>query len=388
MQAATLSTPLPLEPTPASVTVILPAFNEAAALGRVLTDVRRVLGAESEIIVVDDGSTDETAAVASEFPCRLIQHDLNRGKGAAVRTGLADARGEYVVIMDADGTYPASAIPRMVDLLARNHMVRGVRRGGSEHMPFINRLGNRLFDSLLRGMHGLDGRDHLSGMYGFRREVVLDMSLEAKGFDIEAEIAIKARAGGLRSATFPINYQPRLGDTKLRPWRDGIQILGRILALILIYNPMLTFVIPGLVVTLLAVAGALILRERPLITPYFGLSIHSFIVATLGILTGFQLMVFGLAAALYRLEVGYQPAAWLVRLASAPVRLGMGGLGLLLVLAAGFRITQLAVDWYAGGAGIFLETRPVVLASTALVWGLQILSAALFLSIFAGRLKR
>jgi len=370
------------------VTVILPAFNEAAGLAHVLSQLGQVLDRHSEIIVVDDGSSDGTASVAEEHGCRLIRHDSNRGKGAAVRAGFSSARGQAVVVMDADGTYPAAAIPQMVELLSGYHLVRCVRRSGSEHMPAINRVGNRIFDSLLARTHGLDGGDHLSGMYGLRREVVLGMNLEAEGFDIEAEIGIKARAGGLRAATLPIDYQPRLGEKKLRPWRDGLQILGRILAMILIYNPMLTFVFPGMALMALAIAGALMLRENPIITPYFGLSIHSFIVATLGILTGFQLVVFGMAAALYRVESGFPPQAWLVALGATPLRLGAAGAGLLLALSAATRILLLTASWYFSGAGIFEQTRAVVLASTALVGGLQVLSASVFLSIFAGRLRK
>src|SRR5947207_5354930 len=92
-------------------TVILPAYNEAAALPKVLSALLVVLDAalaeRYEIIVVDDASTDDTAAIARRYPCRLLAHRRNRGKGAAVRTGLEAARGDFIVIMDADNTYPA-----------------------------------------------------------------------------------------------------------------------------------------------------------------------------------------------------------------------------------------------------------------------------------------
>jgi hypothetical protein len=124
------------------------------------------------------------------------------------------------------------------------------------------------------------------------------------------------------------------------------------------------------------------------ITPYFGLSIHSYIVATLGALAAFQLIIFGMASALYWVEVGYRPLRWLVFLSSRPLRLAAGGLGLLLAVAAAAAVGRLIVRWLANGAGIFQETRALVLAATALVWGLQAVSAGLFLSIFAGRLQR
>src|SRR5262245_26322832 len=85
-------------------TVVLPAYNEAAALPQVLKDLHDQLPEDYEILVVDDGSTDDTAAVAEKGPCRLVRHRSNRGKGVAIRTGIAEASGEFVVIMDADAT--------------------------------------------------------------------------------------------------------------------------------------------------------------------------------------------------------------------------------------------------------------------------------------------
>lgn len=370
-------------------TIILPAHNEAEALPQVLADLANVLDARSEILVVDDGSTDDTARVARDHHCRLVQHPARRGKGTAVRTGIANARGQYVVIMDADATYPASAIPKITELLADCDLVRCNRAGGvEEHMPLVNKVGNWIFDQLLSNVHGLDGNDHLSGMYGLRREAALRLKLQSNGFDIEAEIGIKARAQNLRVKTFPIAYQQRLGEKKLKPWRDGFTILGRIIALVLLYNPMLFFVIPGLLLMGLALAGAFVLQRGPVITPYFGLSIHSFIVATLGILAAFQLTVFGMAAALYGVEAGYQPPGWLVFVSSRPIRLSAAIFGLLMTVWAAFDLVGLMWRWVTSGAGIFLETQAVVIAATVMVWGLQVLSAALFLSIFYGRLQK
>lgn len=378
----------PPENNSITATILLPAYNEAEALPTVLGELTALLDDHYEIVVVDDGSTDDTPAVAKRFPCRVIRHRANRGKGAAVQTGLAYARGQYVVVSDADATYPASAIPHIVELLATHDLVRCSRRRSAEQMPFVNRAGNWIFDRLLGLFHGLDGSDHLSGLYGLRREALLRLNLQSLGFDIEAEIGIKARVRGLRVATFPIDYQPRLGEKKLRPWHDGLRILTRIIALVLLYNPMATFIIPGLMLMALALVGALIL-QGDVITPYFGLSIHSFIVAALGALAAFQLMVFGMAAALYAVEAGDQPPGWLVRLSSQPLRLSGATLGFVLALGAAAEVAVLIARWVgAGMPGEFRETRALVLASAVLVGGLQVLSAAFFLSIFAGRLQR
>lgn len=369
--------------------VILPAYNEAAALPSVLAELSQVLDEHFEIIVVDDGSRDDTAAVAGRYPCRVLRHQHNRGKGAAIRTGLNHAIGQYIVVSDADATYPATAIPRIVELLATHDLVRCKRPRNSEHMPALNRLGNWLFDSLLSLLHGLDGADHLSGLYGLRREAVLRLKLVSSGFDIEAEIGIKARVRGLRVTAFPVEYQPRVGEKKLRAFQDGFHILSRIIALVLLYNPLLTFIIPGLLVLALMLGGALLLSQGPVVTPYFGLSIHSFIVAALGSVAAFQFITFGMSAALYAVEAGDVPPRWLVRLSSRRLRLSAAVVGFGLTFVALVDMILLIGRWMlAGLPGLFDETRDLVLASAVLVGGLQMLSAALFLSIFAGRLQR
>ncbi len=368
-------------------TVLLPAYNEATALPQVLEDLDEQLDSSYEVLVVDDGSTDDTAEVAGAHRCRVVRHAENRGKGIAIRTGVAQAQGDNVVIMDADATYPVAAIEEMVELLEDNDLVRGRRETGDENIPVLNRWGNRFFDWLLTVMHGLErGSDHLSGLYGLRKEAVERLGLEASGFDIEAEIGIKARKADLRIATMPISYHERVGEKKLSPWRDGLEILARVVVLLLIYNPVRAFIIPGLLFMATAMGGALLLSQGDVETSYLGLSIHSFIVAALGVLAAFQLSVFGLAAALYGVQAGHPPPPWLERLASRRVRLGVIGVGLTLVVVCGAKLLQLTIQW--AGDDVFNDTRMLVLATSFLVLGLQILSAALFISIFSGRLEQ
>jgi len=150
-----------------------------------------------------------------------------------VRTGLAAARGDFVIVMDADATYPAAVVPRMIALAREYDVVRCTRREGTANIPPLNRLGNRLFDRVLRTLHGLEGVDHLSGLYGVRRPALDAMGLTAERFDLEVEIGVKAHALGLRAAALPICYGERCGDKKLRAWRDGWSILCRTMTLAL-----------------------------------------------------------------------------------------------------------------------------------------------------------
>lgn len=205
-------------------TVLLPAYNEEAGLRAVLPRLLEVSNGTFEILVVDDGSSDATAAVAESMGCRVVRHAVNAGKGAAVRTGLKEARGAKIVVMDADDTYPADAVLTLFTHLDHCDIVMGVRTVGREHIPLLNRFGNAVFTTAIRLVSRCHWRDPLTGLYGLRRTALERMELTSKGFSLEAEIAIKSGRLGLRKVDHPIEYRPRAGATKLRPVRDGMVI--------------------------------------------------------------------------------------------------------------------------------------------------------------------
>lgn len=385
MEPSTDPSPAPADHI-SSTSVILPAFNEAEAIPGVIADLRSHLSADVEIIVVDDGSTDDTAGVADNSGVIVVRHQRNLGKGAAMATGVAAASGERLVFMDADASYPAAAIPQLVQMLDDHDIVRGERPLDSPNIPRLNRIGNRAFNRLLASFHQLEGNDLMSGLYAMTRDAYQHLGLESAGFDIEVEIGIKARRRGLRLGTVDIDYLPRVGTKKLRPVADGLNIMARAAGIALLYSPTITFVIPGLLIVLLGLLGALMLSGGPLIIGSIGLSINSLVLASIATLGGFQLVVFGLAAMLYRIETGARPKTWLLRLVRRPVRLGAAALGALMALAGAAWLLTLVLTWFGEGAGDFFDTGPLVMSASLLVFGLQLMSAGLFLSIFSGRL--
>ncbi len=366
--------------------MILPAFNEQEALPVVLADLAEHLGAEAEIIVIDDGSTDDTFAVASAGGARVVRHPRNLGKGAAMATGVGVAQGEKLVFMDADATYPADAIPHLVAMLDSFDIVRGERAVDSPHIPSVNRWGNRIFNRLLAAFHQLEGNDIMSGLYGMTAAAYSVLALESSGFDVEVEIGVKAKQRGLSLGMFEIEYRERVGEKKLRPVRDGLNIIARVAGMAVLYSPTVTFVAPGLLIMALGLVGAVTLTGGPVFIGSIGLSINSFFLASLGFLAGFQLVVLGIGAMLYRIETGISPRRWLLGLARRPVRLGAALTGVVVAGISAIRLTSLVVAWISQGAGDFVETEALVLSASFLVFGLQILSAGLFLSIFSGRL--
>jgi glycosyltransferase involved in cell wall biosynthesis len=373
------------DPNPLT-TVILPALNEESAITVVLGELAEHLGDGYEIIVVDDGSNDRTATVAEAAGARVIRHQRNLGKGAAMASGVEAALGDTVIFMDADATYPASAVPRLAAMLDDYDIVRGERPLDSPNIPTVNRLGNRVFNRLLASFHELEGHDIMSGLYGMSKATFRSLHLESSGFDIEVEIGIKARQRGLTLGTMDIDYHPRLGEKKLKPIRDGLNIMGRVAGMAILYSPTITFVIPGILIMALGLVGAIALGGGPVFIGAIGLSINSFVLAVLGFLAGFQLIVLGVAATLYRIETGATPARWLLKLATRPVRLGAAVVGLITALVAAIGLLNLVITWFQNGAGEFLQTERLLATASFFVFGLQLLSAGLFLSIFSGRL--
>lgn len=301
-------------------------------------------------------------------------------------TGVAAASGDRLVFMDADASYPAAAVPRLVEMLDDHDIVRGERPLDSPNIPRINRVGNRIFNRLLASFHQLEGNDLMSGLYAMTRNAYGQLGLESAGFDIEVEIGIKARRRGLRLGIIDIDYLPRVGTKKLRPVADGLNIMARAAGIALLYSPTITFIVPGLLMVLLGLIGAVVLSGGPLIIGAIGLSINSLVLASIATLGGFQLVVFGVAAMVYRIETGLKPKAWLLLLVRRPVRLGAASLGASTALAGAVWLLILILTWFGEGAGDFFATGPLVLSASLFVFGLQLMSAGLFLSIFSGRL--
>ena len=246
------------ERSSAHTTIVIPAFNEEDGLPAVLEELYGVVDGGYELLVVDDGSTDATLARAGEFPCRVVKHASNSGKGAAMRTGIALATGENIIFIDADGTYPAGHIPEIVRLLSNGYRyVRCTRSEGRVRIPTINRVGNFLLDTAIALFSGIGSKDFLTGLYGLKKQDLIDMGIVSQGFDVEAEIAVKAGAMGLRPAEISSVYRERIGQVKLQSLPDGFRIGLRVLSTGITYNSLLALFAPGALLWLVGLAGLL-----------------------------------------------------------------------------------------------------------------------------------
>ena len=221
------------------ISLLVPAYDEAATIGDVL---RRAAAVEldTEIVVVDDGSADGTAAVVERIAgelgdgrVRLIRHEGNRGKGAAVRTAIAAARGEFLVIQDADLEYDPRDVPKLVRPLLEGvaDAVYGSRLRGGEpqraHL-FWHYVGNRFLSLLTNVLFNTTISDMEVGYKAFRADLIRSLELTSEGFGIEPEITAKLlRLGGVRLYEIPISYYGRTySEGKKITWRDGVTAVG------------------------------------------------------------------------------------------------------------------------------------------------------------------
>lgn len=217
------------------VSIVLPALNEEKTIGRVIDEIPREdmerRGYRVEILVVDNASTDKTREVAEQRGARVIT-EPGRGKGRAMRTGFESAGGDFVFMLDADYTYPATYVPQMLDVLEGGYdVVTGSRLKGQREqgaMRRLNLVGNRLLAFLANVLYGTRISDLCTGYWGFSRQVIEGLELDATGFELEANLFVEIARKGYRIAEVPITYRKRPTPAKLRSLRAGFRI-GRTL---------------------------------------------------------------------------------------------------------------------------------------------------------------
>ncbi|NPV58119.1 MAG: glycosyltransferase family 2 protein [Actinobacteria bacterium] len=275
------------------VSLVIPVFNEEEALFEDLKDAvgtLRSTGWEWEIIVVDDGSTDGTAEIASSFPeVRLIRHPYNMGGGAARSTGIRHAAGDIVVISDGDGTYPMKDIPQLVEALDECEMVVGARTREAGTLKFLRVPAKFFIRKLAEFISGSKIPDLNSGMRAIRRETALPyLHMLPNGHSWVSTITLAFLTNGHPVKYVPIDYYPRKGRSTFHPIKDTGNYLMTIFRTITWFSPLKIF-LPLAMLLLLTGTGKLVadvVRYSWRVTP-------STVILVLG---GLQILVLGLIA--------------------------------------------------------------------------------------------
>lgn len=230
-----------------TLSVVIPALNEedgiAAIIERVLAmrEPLRGVGMDGlELIVVDDGSSDGTAEIVGRYPeVALLRHPVNRGYGAALKTGFTAAQGELLAFLDADGTYPPEHFPALcVKALDGAELVIGSRMAGADsQMPWVRRLGNVVFANMISLIGNQRISDSASGMRVFHREMLDCLYPLPDGLNFTPIMTTRAIHEKIKMVEVPIPYQERVGRSKLSVVKDGARYVQSITWTAMTYNP-------------------------------------------------------------------------------------------------------------------------------------------------------
>lgn len=376
------------------VSVVIPCLNEAETLQRVVEKAWAGLAAASvagEVVVADNGSTDGSQEIALGAGARLVRV-AQRGYGSALIEGIKAARGEYVVMGDADDTYDFSRIEPFIsaldegnDLVMGNRFAGGIERGA---MPMLNRvLGNPVLSGVGRLFFRSPVRDFHCGLRAFRRDAILRLGLATPGMEYASEMVIKASLAGLSITEVPTTLAPAPGEREphLRPWRDG----WRHLRLLLLYSPRWLFLYPGLALGGLGLAAAIALLPGPITVGRFRFDVDTLLYAVALTLIGYQLVVLAVFARIFGMTQGFLPEDPTLRRVLRLVRLEVGLAAGAALLAGGLAGSVYAVATWGhesfGKLNYAHELRIVVPSVGLLVLGAQTIVLSFFLSFLGLR---
>jgi glycosyltransferase involved in cell wall biosynthesis len=224
---------------PGSVSIVIPACNEAGAIGEVVAELLAA-APWREILVVDDGSTDDTGARAHASGARVVRHPYNKGNGAAVKTGIREARGEVVLLMDADGQHDAQEALALVAGIGGYDMLIGAR--SARDQSAFRAFGNAVFNALASWLSERPIPDLTSGFRAARRDRLLEfLHLLPNGFSYPTTSCLAFLKAGYSVGFLPVRARPRVGLSKIRPLRDGVRFLLIILKIVTLYSPLKVF---------------------------------------------------------------------------------------------------------------------------------------------------
>lgn len=225
-----------------SVSVILPAYNEGEIIGSVVASLRAVAGPDWQIIVVDDGSDDDTAARAAGDGVQVITHPYNKGNGAAVKTGLRAATGDLVCLMDADGQHDPAQIAGLLEALDTYDLVIGARQDGGGTGGFFRRLGNAFYNQLATYLSNQKVLDLTSGFRAAWRDKMMEfLPLFPNGFSYPTTSTLAFIKAGYNVGYVPISTSKRVGKSKIRLLPDGAKFVVIALRMIVLFSPMRIF---------------------------------------------------------------------------------------------------------------------------------------------------
>ena len=372
------------------LTVVLPCLNEAETLAVCIRKAKASiegLGIDGEVVIADNGSTDGSQDIARAEGARVVDVPI-RGYGAALTAGIADAKGEFVIMGDADDSYDLSNLGPFVealrggaDLVMGNRFAGGIEPGA---MPALHRyLGNPVLTAIGRILFRSPVKDFHCGLRGFRREAILELDLRTTGMEFASEMVVKATLNKLNIVEVPTTLSPdgRSRAPHLRTWRDG----WRHLRFLLLYSPRWLFLYPGIVLFLVGLVLGGVLLTGPIQIGEHALDVSALVYAMAAVLIGFQAILFAAFSRAFVANEGLMPPSPGMQKAFKVLNLERGliiGL-LLLIVGIGLAIYGF-IHWGSSDFGA-LEARDAIRlavpAATLSVLGFETIMGSFFLSV-------
>jgi glycosyltransferase involved in cell wall biosynthesis len=372
-----------------NVSIILPCLNEKDSIVESVMKIAHALTAfkiSGEIIIVDndsyDGSTEIIKKLADEHENIHYVFEATRGYGSAYKAGFSHAQYDALVMLDCDLTYDFSALPQFVSHLhTDSEFVIGDRFSGKmdrRAMPFLHRyVGNPVLSGLVRAFFGTSVRDVHCGIRGVTRSALEKMNLRTTGMEFASEMVIKAVKQQLAITEIPIDYNKRRGDSKLRSFADG----WRHLRFILLYSPLVVFLIPGSTLFVLGIVSMVLIYFDVFIIFGRQFVVHPIFIASLAIITGFQLMSFAGFAKAYAVTHLDEESHILEKIMRYFTIEKAALIGIAIVLFGITLFLYILVTWVARDFGGINQIKNGVIALTAMILGIQIISNAFMTSI-------
>lgn len=362
------------------VSVVLPTMNEEEAISVILPRIKDVLeGMEIpyEIVVVDK-SSDKTPEIATKLGARVIRQE-GKGYGDAYITGFNHAKGRVIVMMDPDGSYDPSDIPKLLEPLLEGNaeFVMGSRLRGKIDkgaMPWLHRyIGNPLLTWILNVFFKAGISDAHCGMRAIRRDVLKKLPLKCKGMEFASEMVIEAAKRGLRIVEVPIHYHPRIGESKLSSFKDG----WRHLRLMLLYSPSYLFLLPA---TIFVILGISLMGYTYFINPE---RLHTMILGSALTLLGIQIAGFGISAKVYIVKEGLENPTpltkFFTRYSILEEGLILGGVIFIVGILLG---SYIFLKWSSEGYGELFMLKEAILVLTLTTIGIQVIFTSFFISTY------
>ena len=378
---------------PVELTILMPCLNEAETLARCIEKAQVGLqraGVRGEILIADNGSSDGSQAIAEKLGARVVAVPA-KGYGNALRGGIEAARGEWILMGDADDSYDFSEADRFVEKFkAGDELIMGCRLpvGGGTimpgAMPWKNRwIGNPVLTTIGRVFFNCPAHDFHSGLRGFTKTAYQQMDLQTTGMEFASEMAIKGTLKKLKISEVPITLHKdgRSRPPHLKPWRDG----WRHLRFMLLFSPRWLFLVPGLVLSTLGFIAAGALSFHDVKIGGVVLNVGTLVVACMTVIVGFQLVAFAFFTKVFAIAEGLLPDDPKLARVFKIFTLEKGLVfGLLILLGGIFLLAQSVWIWRQANYGLLPSTeenlRRLIPATTLVVLGIQTIFSSFFMS--------